>query len=284
MQRDKIFSIISIVCFCSILLIPLGIAFMWLTTNWKKTLKLILSGSLSTLYVVLVVLFFMLTPSVNSNGASLPFNYSKGKTEFNTEIPSNKKKTDSSIDEFKTESWKNKGNKQTDKDPERLPRSLQKKDGGKNLSIIIPIIFFLIILGLVILRNLKKSGKKNVYENPYVDTNQYKLPLADDAKMPLVHFLKIRLYPDEKIYYATETVQKNNEGSFVVTSQRVVIINPELGQVDFPYEALEAVASVSNSVIQMTSGDRKYYIFVPENQMKYALAVLRWSYRKKGEK
>jgi hypothetical protein len=126
---------------------------------------------------------------------------------------------------------------------------------------------------------LKAKKKKGGYENPYVDTTQYKLPLVEDAKMPMVHFLKLKMNAGEKIYYATETVQKDNQGDFVVTNQRVVVFGKS-GDYEFPMNALTAVSSVSNSVMLLTCGDRKYYIFMPENQMKYALAVIRWAYSK----
>ena len=97
--------------------------------------------------------------------------------------------------------------------------------------------------------------------------------------MPMVHFLKLKMNAGEKIYYATETVQKDNQGDFVVTNQRVVVFGKS-GDYEFPMNALTAVSSVSNSVMLLTCGDRKYYIFMPENQMKYALAVIRWAYSK----
>lgn len=278
MSKDRIFSIITIICFCSIILIPIGIAIMWFSTKWKNILKIILSTVLSTLYVGLFILFLLFEPSVNHNGVGIPLDYSKGKTEFNTELSSSKK-TEEISEEFSSKTLK-KGNKDKQTETkEHLPRSLQKKNGKGVGRIIWPILFFLFIMILIIIQNIRSSKKNRDYENPYVDTNQYKLPLVDDAKMPIVHFLKLRLNQDERINYATETNQKNNEGNFVVTNQRLVIYNKEEGEIDFPLSVLEAVSSVSNSVIMLTSGSRKYYIFLPENQVKYALAVLRWSYR-----
>ena len=136
---------------------------------------------------------------------------------------------------------------------------------------------------LILWRNFRSAGKKDEYENPYVDTNLYKLPLADDAKMPLVHFLRLKAAQGEKILYATETVQKDNEGDFVVTDKRVVIFS-KTGTTEVPLPALSAVLSVSNSVMQLTAsgeeGEQKYYVFLPESQMKFALAIVKWAYSK----
>lgn len=283
MQRSKLFSIISIVCFCSIILIPIGLALMWFSTNWKKLWKIIISTSLCVLYAVLIVVFLLLVPSINSKGAALPFNYSKGQTEFNTNVPSNGKEIDEIKDEFKTESRKDSDKKKEPAKTDRLPKSLKREKGNGSGRFIFPLLFFIVIIIFIIIQNIRAGRKKQVYENPYVDTNQYKLPLADDAKMPLVHFLKARFKLGEKLYFASETNQNKNEGNIVVTDQRIIIMNPEVGEIDFPYEVLEAVSSVSNSVIMITAGTKKYYVFLPETQVKYALAVIRWGYKKHME-
>ncbi len=279
MSKDRIFSIITIICFCSIILIPIGIAIMWFSTKWKNFIKIIISIVLSGLYVGLFLLFLLFEPSINQNGVGVPLSFSKGKTEFNTEVTSSKK-IEKEVDEFTSKTLKKGKKEKQPENKEHLPKSLKKNQEKTAGRLIWPIIFFLFLMVLIIIQNIRSSKKNKDYENPYVDTNQYKLPLSDDAKMPIVHFLKLRLNKDERINYATETNQKNNEGNFVVTNQRLVIYNKEEGEIDFPLSVLEAVASVSNSVIMLTSGSRKYYIFLPENQVKYALAVLRWSFKK----
>ena len=74
---------------------------------------------------------------------------------------------------------------------------------------------------------------------------------------------------------------KDNEGDFVVTDKRVVIF-AKTGITELPLSSLTAVLSVSNSVMQLTSGaseeEQKYYIFLPESQMKYALAIVKWAF------
>ena len=275
MSKDKVFSIITIACFVSILFIPIGLVTMWFSTSWKKKLKLILSAAFTLLYVGIVALILLLEPSYNTSGVSLPFDVSVGQTAFETSGGGKAKEV---------EGIEGDSNKKTDKTEdldeveERLPKSIKKKSGSLGRPFF-TVMFFLFMLFLIIWQNMKAKKKKGGYENPYVDTNQYKLPLAEDAKMPMVHFLKLKMNAGEKIYYATETVQKDNQGDFVVTNQRVVVFGKS-GDYEFPMNALTAVSSVSNSVMLLTCGDRKYYIFMPENQMKYALAVIRWAYSK----
>lgn len=275
MSKDRMFSIITIACFVSILFIPIGLVTMWFLTSWKKKLKLILSAAFTLLYVGIVALILLLEPSYNTSGVSLPFDVSVGQTAFETSGGGKAKEV---------EGIEGDSNKKTDKTEdldeveERLPKSIKKKSGSLGRPFF-TIMFFLFMLFLIIWQNMKAKKKKGGYENPYVDTTQYKLPLAEDAKMPMVHFLKLKMNAGEKIYYATETVQKDNQGDFVVTNQRVVVFGKS-GDYEFPMNALTAVSSVSNSVMLLTCGDRKYYIFMPENQMKYALAVIRWAYSK----
>ena len=164
-----------------------------------------------------------------------------------------------------------------------MPRSVKKQSGralGRGFYVFL---FFIIILVLILWRNFKGAAKKETYENPYVDTNLYKLPLSDDAKIPLVHFLRLKANPGEKILYATETVQKDNEGDFVVTDKRVVFFSKG-GITELALSSLSAVLSVSNSVMQLTAGteegEQKHYVFLPESQMKYALALVRWAFGK----
>lgn len=281
-MSKKLNNVATILSFVSILLIPIGIALMWISTKWKKSVKIILSVVSSALYIFLIVLFFILEPSFNTSGTTLPFNYNKGYTAFDSKNASTKKS------EQPKESDKKSGTLDLDKivdnptSKPKLPSTLQKKAGGETNPWLLMVIFFAFILILVIIKNIRATRKVR-YENPYVDTSHYKLPLADDAKMPMVHFLRLQQRPGEKILFATETNQQNNEGNFVVTNQRVVIMNLE-EIAEFPLEVLEAVSSVSNSVMCLTSGSRKYYIFMDETQLKYALAVVRWAYKNKSEK
>ncbi len=249
---------------------------MWFFTEWKKKRKFIFSGIFTALYIGIVFLLLLLEPSYNTSGVSVPINYGAGETAYENSIttPGEEKEN---IDGEKS---KNKSDKKDEVEPEeRLPRSLKRRRAQENGRAFYTIMFFLFMLFLIIWQNLNGKNKKRGYENPYVDTNQYKLPLADNAKMPMVHFLKLRTVAGEKICYATETTQKDNHGDFIVTNKRVVVFSKE-GDYEFPLEALTSVSSVSNSVMLITCGERKYYIFFPENQLRYALAVVRWAYAK----
>ncbi len=283
MQKSKLFSIITIACFCSIVLIPVGLALMWFMTSWKKKRKIIITAAGTVLYSSLVALILLVEPSYNTGGVSLPFKYSGGETAFESSVnPGKSSKKDKKAAPESDKKKKSDENKENT-DEERLPRSVKKQSGrtlGRSFYVFL---FFLIILILILWRNFHGAAKKDVYENPYVDTNLYKLPLADDTKTPLVHFLRLKLNPDEKILYATETVQKDNEGDFVVTNQRAVIFS-KTGASEISLSSLTAVLSVSNSVMQLTSngeeGEQKAYVFLPESQMKYALAIVRWAFSK----
>lgn len=289
MTKNKLFSIITIVCFCTVILIPIGLALMWFSTNWKKKPRIIISCTLFPLYVALVIFLLLLEPSYNTNGIGLPFSYSKGYTAFdstggkkaeNNSKKNNKSKQKGTDSKFDSEEAKLNADLGIEEpEEERLPKSLKKNQGKAASRGWLAILFFLLIIAFIVIQNLRGKNKKSGYENPYVDTNQYKLPLTDDAKMPMVHFLGLHLNSGERIIYATETNQKDNEGNFVVTNQRVLLYSKE-GDYDFPLAALTAISSVSNTVFLLTSGDRKYYVFVPENQMKYCLAVVRWAYAK----
>ena len=283
MQKSKLFSIITIACFCSIVLIPIGLALMWFMTSWKKKRKIIISVAGGLLYTSLVALILLIEPSYNTGGVSLPFKYSAGETAFESSVnpgkSSKKDKKTAPESDKKKKSDKN----QDEAEEERLPRSVKKQSGrtlGRSFYVFL---FFLVILILILWRNFRGAAKKDVYENPYVGTNLYKLPLADDAKLPLVHFLRLKLNPEEKILYATETVQKDNEGDFVVTNQRVAIFSKG-GFCEIPLSSLAAILSVSNSVMQLSSngeeGEQKVYVFLPESQMKFALAIVRWAFSK----
>ena len=276
MKKDKAFSIITIICFATVVLIPLALAFMWFFTGWKKKTKLLLSSILGPLYVLIVVLLLFLHTSVNQNGISTSLSYNQGYTNFESEISTDKKDKRNLENPYKTESNK-KGKSENAVDSERLPKTLQKNKGSGGSRWILPIFFFLFMLILILWTNWRAAKKKTGYENPYVDTNLYKLPLEDNSKIPMVHYLRLKLNQNEKLIYATETTMKDNEGDFIVTNQRVVMFQKSENQ-EFPLQALTAVASVSNSAMVLTSGDRKYYVLLPESQLKYALAAVRWAY------
>jgi len=280
MQRNKLFSIITIICYCSVILIPLALVFMWFYTNWKKIVKIILSVVTSIIYIALIILVLNFEPSYNTSGINLPFGSSNsGYTAFESSS-AGKKKSEELKGEKSDSKPKDKFDELMEEEEERLPKSVKKKSGGSGIFIY-PLLFFVFVMLLILAQNLRKN-KKTEYENPYVDTNKYKLPLADDAHIPMVHFLRLHLNQNEKLLYATETNKKDDPGDFVITNQRLVLFGLN-ENFEFPLNALTAVSSVTNSVMLLTSGDRKYYIFMPESQMKYALAMVRWAFKKSTE-
>ncbi len=275
MKGNKTISIITIVCFATVILIPIGLVLMFMYTDWKKRIKFILSVVLTLLYIGIALLLTM-SPSNNSSGIALPFNYSKGSTNFETNTVTSAKTDEDLTQDFDTErqSLKKDENELTKEPVNKLPSSVSKKKGMPARSFWI-IMFFLFMLFLVIMQNMRNS-KKGGYENPYVDVNQYKLPLTSESKIPLVHYLRVRRNADENFLYATKIRLTKEDGDLLITNKRVVF-KSDLQQIDFPIPVLEAAQSISGSCFMLTSGDRKYYFFIDESQMKYALAVLRYA-------
>ena len=275
MSKSKLFSIVTIACFVSILCIPLGIVLMLYYTQWKKKTKIILSLALTAFYAGLIAFIFIIKPAYNTSGLSLPFGSNSGYTAFDSGSGAKGSGT-----KKQSAGTKNKAsNKQTSNQTERVPKSVQQSQGKISGKIIYPILFFGFMLMLIIIQNLRNKDKSK-YENPYVDTNKYKLPFTPDTKMPMVHFLKLALNEGEKIYFATETNQKENEGNLAITNQRVAIFSIK-ENVEIPVECIVSVTATTSTV--MTIGtkfedqEKKYYVFMPENQMKFAIAVLKWT-------
>ena len=276
MSKSKLFSIITIACFASILCIPLGIVLMLYYTQWKKKTKIILSLSLTVFYAALIAFIFVVRPAYNTSGISLPFGSNSGYTAFDSgsgaKSSGGSKKTSPAA--------KNKSSDNPNSSPsERVPKSVKQGQSKTSSKIIYPVLFFGFILLLIIFQNLRNKGKSK-YENPYVDTNKYKLPLTPDSKMPMVHFLRLELNEGEKIFFATETNQKGNEGNLAITNQRVAIMTLTDG-VEIPLECVVSARATTSTVMAIGTkseeSEKKYYVFMPENQMKYALAVLKWA-------
>ena len=272
-SKKKLFSILTIICIASVLLIPIGLALMWFYTDWKKKIKIILTSTLSVLYIALILFMLLFEPGEKKDTAlELPITTEQQNQE---QITSSGKETIQTPPKQNEQSKKKGKNKKDSQEKEKLPSTLQKNPKGRYSRLLLSILFFLLMLFLIIWQNIRRKDKK-AYENPYVDTEKYKLPLNDDSKMPLVHFLRLRINPNEQIYFATQTTQKDNEGDFIITNQRVVILSPEQN-IEFPIHVLTAATSITDTVMQLISGDRKYFIFMHESQMKYALAVLKWT-------
>lgn len=275
MSKSKLFSIITIACFVSILCIPIGIVLMIYYTSWKKKTKIILSISLTTFYAALFAFFFLIKPAYNTGGVGLPFGANSGYTAFVSGSGGS-----GNANGGMSSGGSSKKNNKEDTSSERLPKKVkQAQQGGKSVrSILYPVLFFLFMLFLIIMQNVRNKGKSN-YENPYVDTNKYKLPLSPDSKMPMVHFLHLDLNEGEKILFATETTQKGNEGNLVITNTRAVILNLS-ESIEIPLDSIISVSETTTTVMtigmKLEDAEKKYYVFMPENQMKYAIAILKW--------
>lgn len=275
MQRDKAFSIVTIICFCSVIFIPIGLVTMWFATEWKKKRKFILTILITILYVAIFLILMIFEPSQNVSGVNLPFGSGNGNARSEYSVNSEKSRKDS--DENSENHLKKENSSEIPFEETKSPKKIGKGDSDFPNKSFFTILFCLFMFFLIIWQNFKAKKKSGAYENPYVDTKLYKLPLDENSKIPTVHFLKLRVRQDEKLIYATETTQKNEEGELVVTNKRVVVFGKS-EDYEFPLKALTAVSSVTNSVMLLTCGERKYYVFLPENQMKYALATIRWAY------
>ncbi len=275
MQRNKTFSIITIICFCSVIFIPIGLVLMWYSTQWSKKRKFILSGIMTIVYVAIVCFLMLFEPNQSGSGSGLPFG--KGNQNVESQYES---EPDKSSKKAKQSGTNPSGNEKEDnfpKEKEKLPKKVQKGESKALGKSFYTIMFFLFMLFIIIWQNLKAKKKSDSYENPYVDTKKYKLPLDNNFKIPTVHFTKIELEENEKFIFATETTQKNQEGDFVVTDKRIIVLGKSENY-EILLQELSAVSSITNSVMQISSDERKYYIYVPENQMKYAIAIVRWAY------
>ena len=275
MQRNKTFSIITIICFCSVIFIPIGLVLMWYSTQWSKKRKFILSGIMTIVYVAIVCFLMLFEPNQSGSGSGLPFG--NGNQNVESQYESEKQKSAKKA----TQSGANPSAKENEdifqKENSKLPKKVQKGESKALGKSFYTIMFFLFMLFIIIWQNLKAKKKTGNYENPYVDTKKYKLPLDANFKVPTVHFTKIELEENEKIIFATETTQKNQEGDFVVTDKRIIVLGKSENY-EILLQELSAVSSITNSVMQISSDERKYYIYVPENQMKYAIAIVRWAY------
>ena len=275
MQRNKTFSIITIICFCSVIFIPIGLVLMWYSTQWSKKRKFILSGIMTIVYVAIVCFLMLFEPNQSGSGSGLPFG--KGNQNVESQYESEKQKSSKKAKQSRANPSAKENEDIFQKENSKLPKKVQKGESKALGKSFYTIMFFLFMLFIIIWQNLKAKKKTENYENPYVDTKKYKLPLDNNFKIPTVHFTKIELDENEKIIFATETTQKNQEGDFVVTDKRIIVLGKSENY-EILLQELSAVSSITNSVMQISSDERKYYIYIPENQMKYAIAIVRWAY------
>ena len=84
MSKSKLFSIVTLACFVSVLCIPIGIVLMLYYTQWKKKTKIILTLALTAFYAGLIAIVFFVKPAYNTGGMSLPFGSNSGYTAFDS--------------------------------------------------------------------------------------------------------------------------------------------------------------------------------------------------------
>lgn len=232
---------------------------------------------MTVVYVAIVCFLMLFEPNQSGSGSGLPFG--NGNQNVESQYESENHKSSKKAKQSGTNPSENKKEDDFSKEDAKLPKKVQKGESKSLGKSFYTIMFFLFMLFIIIWQNLKSKKKTGTYENPYVDTKKYKLPLDNNFKIPTVHFTKMEFEDNEKIVFATETTQKNQEGDFVVTDKRIVVLGKSENY-EIPLQEITAVSSVTNSVMQITSGTQKYYIFVPENQMKLAAATVRWAYAK----
>ena len=274
MQRDKVISIITIACFCSVLLIPIGIVLAWFFTNWSNKKKVVISAISGIAYVAIVTFLLVLEPVNNGDGGVvLPFGSGQGTVA----IENGQKRKSKGNELLETENLNKLEDEKQNNQKEEIKKKPKKVETRKLGRAGFSVLFFLLMLILIIWQNLRAKAKRE-FDNPYVDTDLYRLPLHSGSKMPMVHFLRLRLREGEVIYYATETNKKDDEGDLVVTNERIVIYSAS-ENFEIPLGELEGVTSITNTVIQIYTKEKKYFVFMHDSQLKYALAVIRWVYK-----
>ena len=155
MQRSKFFSAITVASFCTIILIPVGIALMLYMTRWNKKLKAILACTFSILYAVLVFLILNLEPSYNTTGISLPFGSNSGYTAFQTQTSSKNvvKEDGNSLEDHKSDEKKASNQKEL-----KLPHKIKKERRGKVSPIYYIIAFIIMFIMILIIKKFRGSS------------------------------------------------------------------------------------------------------------------------------
>jgi len=274
MTNNRMFSIITIACFVSIIFIPIGIVLMIFYTDWNKKLKNILMPVLTLIYVGLITLVLNIQPANNKKGVAIPGSVSVGSTEFDNYSIAKKGKSDDFDAQnlsFKT------GDSEETSEGVQYPAKVNNKKAKASGRWIYTVLFVLFMLLIIIAQNLK-SKKNDGYENPYVDTKQYKFPLGKDSKFPTVHFLKTERLEGERFLFATPGKYNVYEGDILVTNKRFVFAGKDKSDnIEFQIGELDTAVSVSSSCFMLTRGEKKFYFFIDESQMKFVLNVLRYA-------
>ena len=155
MQRNKTFSIITIICFCSVIFIPIGLVLMWYSTQWSKKRKFILSGIMTIVYVAIVCFLMLFEPNQSGSGSGLPFGNGNQNVESQYESEHHKSSKKA------TQSGANPSAKENEdifqKENSKLPKKVQKGESKALGKSFYTIMFFLFMLFIIIWQNLKAT-------------------------------------------------------------------------------------------------------------------------------
>lgn len=274
----SLYEIIILACFISLIFSPVGLFLMWWKfksgrkCRWCLKTKIIVSAVCAAVYALVILLFVFLNASPSAGaGSGAPFfgleqEYDGGGGNGNKSGEYKPKKSSSKSN--------GKGSSQT---MTQMPQeSFMEKAGKSRVTYIL--LFVAIMVALIVWRNLK-SGTSAASENPYVDTTKYKIPVPDGFEFPQVHYSKITLDGDEKILYATTAEQKTNAGDIVVTNKRFLFVSKK-DALDLQLGELSSISSMSNTALLLNVGEKSYYFFVQDTQMRFVLSITRWAYEK----
>lgn len=271
-ERFTLFEIIVIACFISLIFSPVGIGLMWWKSRWSRKTKIIVSGAFVLVYALIVVLFVLLNSSSQAGaGSGLPF---LGMEQSSDAGGGSGGKSDQYKPSSKSVKPDGRGTKTTQTSTATESFVEKAKKSRWTYFLILVVIMFI----LFVIRNLKGTSAKPD-DNPYVDTTLYKFPVPDDFVFPAVHYTKLALKEDEKILYATTAEQKANKGDIVVTNRRFVFVGHK-ENLELPLSELTAISSMSNTALLVNSGEKSYYFFVQDTQMRFVLQIVRWVYSK----
>lgn len=276
-ERFSLFDIIILACFISLVFSPVGIALMWIkfksgvSCKWSKKAKIILSAVFGFLFLLTILLVVFLVAEPHSGaGSGSPF------LGMEQEYEGGGGDGSSGSYKPKKSSSRSKGNGSSQSNSQTAEESFVDKVSGSRITYIL--FFVAIMLGLIVWRNLK-SGTSAVSENPYVDTNKYSIPIPEGFVFPQVHYSKITLGEGEQILYATTAEQKANPGDIVVTNKRFLFVSKK-DALDLQLGELSSISSVSNTALLLNAGDKTFYFFVQDTQMRFVLSITRWAYEK----
>ena len=130
MQRNKTFSIITIICFCSVIFIPIGLVLMWYSTQWSKKRKFILSGIMTIVYIAIVCFLMLFEPNQSGSGSGLPFGNGNQNVESQYES-----EPDKSSKKAKQSGTNPSGNKKEDNFPKEKEVNYDAENGDIVLEI-----------------------------------------------------------------------------------------------------------------------------------------------------